>query len=57
MAGYYMRFVKNFGMTAKPLTELLKKEQLFIWTKLHEESFNTLKEALITAPVLALPDF
>lgn len=57
MAGYYRRFVNNFGAMAKPLTDLLKKGQLFLWTVAHEESFNALKEALISAPVLALPNF
>lgn len=57
MVGYYRRFVKSFGLLAKPLTELLKKGKLFVWTVVHEESFNALKEALVTAPVLALPDF
>lgn len=57
MAGYYRRFVKNFGMIAKPLTKLLKKGQLFVWTEQQEESFNLQKTALVTAPVLALPDF
>lgn len=32
MAGYYKRFVKDFGLLAKPLTTLLKKGKMFVWT-------------------------
>lgn len=57
LAGYYRKFVKHFALITKPLTQLLKKGQLFIWTSEHEESFVALKQALCSAPVLALPDF
>jgi hypothetical protein len=57
LVGYYRRFVQHFGMIAKPLTELLKKGSLFIWTEACETAFQLLKKALMTAPVLALPDF
>jgi len=36
---------------------LLKKNTLFHWTPQLQTSFDTLKQALVTAPVLALPDF
>lgn len=36
---------------------MLKKGELFIWTSITEEAFQTLKQALISAPVLAMPDF
>lgn len=57
LAGYYRRFVQHFGMLARPLTELLKKGALFIWTETCATAFQLLKQALISAPVLALPDF
>lgn len=57
LVGYYRRFVQHFGMLAKPLTELLKKGQLFVWTNTTEQAFQTLKQALTTAPVLTLPNF
>jgi len=45
------------GGISKPLTDLLKKGALFIWTQGHDTAFQTLKSALCSAPVLAVPDF
>ena len=57
LAGYYRKFVRHFGIISRPLTELLKKGMVFQWTPQHEESFQALKTALTTAPVLALLNF
>jgi hypothetical protein len=57
LAGYYRKFVSHFGVISQPLTNLLKKHSLFVWTRYDEVAFSTLKQALIAAPVLALPDF
>ena len=57
LAGYYCKFVRNFGVISRPLTDLLHKNSLFVWTPVTEEAFQALKQALIQAPVLALPDF
>src|SRR3954466_2042155 len=56
LAGYYRRFIENFSKIAKPMTELLKKDTKFNWTKECEASFQELKKRLVTAPVLILPD-
>lgn len=57
LAGYYRKFVCHFGIITKPLTNLLKKHSIFIWTSEHETAFHTLKTTLCQAPVLALPNF
>ena len=56
LAGYYRRFIENFSKIAKPMTELLKKDTKFKWTKECEASFQELKKCLVTSPVLILPD-
>lgn len=49
--------MKGFGLISKPLTNLLRKDVPFVWTTATDSAFNQLKQALVTAPVLALPDF
>jgi hypothetical protein len=56
MVGYYRRFIKGFSSIARPMTELLKKDNKFVWIPKCEESFQVIKKKLTTAPVLTLPD-
>ena len=49
--------VGYFGIIARSLTNLLKKDSMFVWTPEHDSAFTTLKQALSTALVLALLDF
>ena len=55
LAGYYRRFVKDCSKLASPLTRLTQKRVEFKWTDACEESFQKLKECLISAPILELP--
>ncbi|CAG9109133.1 unnamed protein product [Plutella xylostella] len=57
LVSYYRRFIPDFSKTAKPLTSLLKKEIPFEWKNEQQLAFDTLKEKLTTAPILAYPDF
>jgi hypothetical protein len=41
---------------ARSLNDLLK-DSIFIWTSIHDSAFRALKQALSSAPILALPDF
>ena len=56
LAGYYRRFIKDFGTIAAPLTQLLRKEG-FSWTADATTAFRALQAALSMAPVLQVPDY
>jgi len=56
MVGYYRRFVKDFSKITTPLTQLLRKDHKFDWTEEYEASFQELKQKLVTAPILVIPE-
>jgi hypothetical protein len=56
LAGYYQRFIDGFFKISKPMTELLKKDKMFEWTRACEASFQELKKRLTTALTLVMPD-
>lgn len=55
LCSYYRRFVEGFATIAKPLHRLTEKSRSFLWTQECQESFEKLKQALITAPILCYP--
>ncbi|CAN1845235.1 Transposon Tf2-9 polyprotein [Linum perenne] len=56
LTGYYRKFIKNYSIISKPLTDLLKKN-MFKWTEGAAAAFLKLQQAMTEAPVLALPNF
>ena len=57
LVNYYRRFIKNCSEMSKPLSQLTERNRPFKWTDQCQESFEALRRALASAPVLAFPDF
>ena len=50
--GFYRRFIKDFSKISRPLTNLLQKDIPFVFDDDCLEAFETLKKALISAPIV-----
>jgi hypothetical protein len=57
MASWYRRFIPDFSRIAAPLNRLLRKGVRWEWTTEQDAAFDTLKDSLSAAPVLACPNF
>ncbi|GJV62915.1 reverse transcriptase domain-containing protein [Tanacetum coccineum] len=56
-AGFYRRFIKDFSMISKPMTQLLMKDAKFDFFDDYKKAFKILKEKLTTAPIIISPDW
>lgn len=56
LARFYRRFIRCYATIAAPIVKTATIEP-FVWTPQAQLAFEQLKQALSTAPVLALPDF
>ena len=56
-AGFYRKFIKDFSEISRPLTNLLQKDIPFVFDDDCLEAFETLKKALISAPIVQPPDW
>ena len=57
MVGCYWRFIKNYANLSQPLYFLSRGNKVFHQNEAAQQAFNSLKQSLITAPVLALPNY
>ena len=57
LASFYRRFIKQFSLKARPLTDLTREKNEWKWGEAEENAFNVLKQSLVLAPVLRIPNF
>ena len=56
-AGFFQRFIKDFSKISKPLSNLLMQGVSFDFNDSCMKAFETLKEKLISAPVIVALDW
>jgi len=56
LANYYCQFIEGFASIARPLHDMVKKDQKWDWTEKQEKAFRELKEKFTKEPVLAALD-
>lgn len=56
LTGYFRKFIRNYSLIAKPLTDLLKKGVIYDFTLACEQAFEELKSTLCQSPVLKIYD-
>ena len=56
LANYYCWFIESFAAIARPLYDMVKKNQKWDWTERQERAFRELKKQFTKELVLAVPD-
>ncbi|GFU76711.1 transposon Tf2-8 polyprotein [Trichonephila clavipes] len=54
---WYRKFIANFSEIARPLSHLTKKKAFWKWSEEEEKAFRTLKQCLVSPPILKQADF
>ena len=55
LGNYYRKFVRGYADMVKPLTNLTRKYEPFVWSSDCQKAFETLKDALLGPEVMAYP--
>ena len=55
MCGWHRKFIEGYAKIAVPLWELTSDKDPFIWDERRQKAFDTLKEKLTSALVMAHP--
>ena len=54
---FYRRFIQDFSHMARPLHDLTQKDKPWVWNEAQQKSFDDLKSAITSTPILVQPDF
>jgi hypothetical protein len=55
--GYYIKFIKGYAQITAPMEKLLKKDTKFQWNEDCQQGLDTLKENMVTTPILVFPNW
>jgi RNase H-like domain found in reverse transcriptase len=55
-ANFYRRFIEGFSHHAKPLFELMKKDQKWSWGEEQQQAFDEIKDRVTSSPILRFAD-
>ena len=57
LVNFSRRFIRQLATVTKPLTSLISGAQDFVWSEVHQKSFDDVKSLLSQAPALAIPNW
>jgi hypothetical protein len=52
-----MKFIKGYAQVTTPMEKLLNKAINFQWNEYCQKGLETLKQKLVTAPILIFPEW
>jgi hypothetical protein len=53
---YYRKFIKGYAQITAPMEKILNKYIIFQWNEDCQQGLDTLKENMVTTPILVFPD-
>jgi hypothetical protein len=57
MCNYFRKYIKDYAPIISPLSILLRKDAPYEWGDEQQQAFERVKQALVTSPVLIIPDW